>query len=217
VTIWVQSGVDIGHSRREPRLAAHRRWDEMCTSLRLLRLQQPLWLPNASSMCARAIARCTVKYQAYARPYSSSLSLRKANVASGPRPIDPRWLSGVKQRIGKCITFGLTSEQLDEAGAILQQLASTWTELLAGSEGYLTAPGRVGLAKQAVVWGEMVCRPTFCTPNTLDTADQGGSAAGHNGMPFLHFNWSLLKLRWIRVPPLPPFQPLQATDMRKDT
>ena len=62
----------------------------------------------------------------------------------------------MKQRIGRCITFGLTSKQLDEAGRVLQQLASDWTELLVGREGYLTAPGRVGLEKQAVVWGEMV-------------------------------------------------------------
>ena len=71
-------------------------------------------------------------------------------------PIDPRWLSSAKQRIGKCITFGLTSEKLDEAGNILRQLASSWTELLVGSEGYLTGPGRAGLEKQAGVWGEMV-------------------------------------------------------------
>jgi hypothetical protein len=84
------------------------------------------------------------------------MPLRKANLASASRPIDPRWLSGVKHRIGKCITFGLTPKQLDEAGSVLQQLASDWTDLLVGSEGYLTAPGRVGLEKQVVVWGEMV-------------------------------------------------------------
>jgi hypothetical protein len=76
--------------------------------------------------------------------------------SSTTNPIDPRWLSDVKLRIGKCMTFGLTSKQLDEAGSILQQLAEEGTQLLVGREGFLTAPGRVGLEKQAVVWGEMV-------------------------------------------------------------
>ena len=38
----------------------------------------------------------------------------------------------------------------------MYHIASSWTELLVGSEGYLTGPARVGLEKQAVVWGEMV-------------------------------------------------------------
>lgn len=89
------------------------------------------------------------------RRYSTPILSSEAPAAAS-LPIDPRWLSSVKQRLGKCITFGLTSERLDEAGNVLQQLASSWTELLAGSEGYLTGPARVGLYKQAVVWGEMV-------------------------------------------------------------
>lgn len=114
-------------------------------------------------MRARAVARRTTHHLSVQghvsgriRWYSASVPLQKANLTSASMPIDPRWLSEVKQRIGKCITFGLTSKYLDEAGAILQQLASDWTELVVGSEGYLTAPGRVGLDKQAVVWGEMV-------------------------------------------------------------
>lgn len=71
--------------------------------------------------------------------------------------IDPRWLSDAKLRIGRCMTFGLNTKQLRDAGNILQQLAEDWTELLVGSEGYLTGHGRAGLEKQAVVWGEMVC------------------------------------------------------------
>lgn len=45
---------------------------------------------------------------------------------------------------------------MDEASAMLQELARDWRELLAGGEGYLTGPARRGLYKQAVVWGEMV-------------------------------------------------------------
>lgn len=119
------------------------------------------WL--AHSMCARAIARRTTRcvrredqVRGFVGRYSTSMPLPEANSTSASRPIDPRWLSDVKQRVGKCITFGLSSKQTDEAGSILQQLASDWIELVAGSEGYLTAPGRVGLDRQAVVWGEMV-------------------------------------------------------------
>lgn len=88
--------------------------------------------------------------------YSTSVSFHSTNPVSASGSIDARWLSDVKQRIGKCITFGLTSTLLDEAGSILQKLSSDWKELVVGNEGYLTGPGRVGLDRQAVVWGEMV-------------------------------------------------------------
>ena len=50
--------------------------------------------------------------------------------------------------------FGMSSQQVQEAGTILKELATDWRELAAGSEGFLTARGRVGLQSQAVVWGE---------------------------------------------------------------
>ena len=71
-------------------------------------------------------------------------------------PIDSRWLTSIKHRIGKCITFGLQRPQVDEAALILQELGRDWQELLAGSEGFLTDKRRAGLYKQAVVWGDMV-------------------------------------------------------------
>ena len=70
-------------------------------------------------------------------------------------PIDPRWLSNVRTRVGKCITFGLSPAQLTRASSILQLLAKEWRDLLVGSEGYLTEKGRRGLYRQAVVWGQM--------------------------------------------------------------
>ena len=51
-------------------------------------------------------------------------------------------------------------DQVDEACRILRDLARDWRNLIAGSEGFLTGKGRVGLQSQAVVWGEqdkMVC------------------------------------------------------------
>lgn len=69
--------------------------------------------------------------------------------------LSPRWLSDVKQRIGKCILFGLKPHQTDHAGRILQEIAKDWRELVAGSEGFLTSKNRTGLFRQEVVWGEM--------------------------------------------------------------
>ena len=50
--------------------------------------------------------------------------------------------------------FGMKPEQVDETGQILQELAHDWRNLVAGSEGFLTGKGRVGLQSQAVVWGD---------------------------------------------------------------
>ncbi len=69
--------------------------------------------------------------------------------------LPPRWLSELKQRVGKCIIFGLRPEQVQRAGHILDVLAKEWRGLLAGSEGFLTGKNRAGLERQSVVWGEM--------------------------------------------------------------
>ncbi|KAF2169646.1 hypothetical protein M409DRAFT_64707 [Zasmidium cellare ATCC 36951] len=68
--------------------------------------------------------------------------------------LSPRWLSEVKHRIGHCITFGLTTPQIHEAGKILTAIAKDWRELVAGSEGFLTARERRSMFRLPVVWGE---------------------------------------------------------------
>jgi len=68
--------------------------------------------------------------------------------------LSPRWLSDLKQRIGKCIIYGLQPSQADEAGRILKVVAKDWRELVAGSEGFLVGKGRAGLERHKVVWGE---------------------------------------------------------------
>ena len=68
--------------------------------------------------------------------------------------LSPRWLSDVKTRVGACITFGLTTPQMALAGSILEEIASDWRELVAGSEGYLTSPTRRSLHRWPVAWGE---------------------------------------------------------------
>ncbi|EPS33660.1 hypothetical protein PDE_08622 [Penicillium oxalicum 114-2] len=77
------------------------------------------------------------------------------NPPARPHGIDPRWLTTMKRRVGKCISFGLKPAQIKPAGDILQQLAHDWRELLAGSEGFLTDAKRRSLYKHNVVWGEM--------------------------------------------------------------
>ncbi|KAJ5597469.1 hypothetical protein N7537_007553 [Penicillium hordei] len=69
-------------------------------------------------------------------------------------PINPRWLTMTKRRIGKCMMFGMNPAQIDEGGKILQQLAKEWRELIAGSEGFLTDKKRRSLYRHNVVWGE---------------------------------------------------------------
>lgn len=80
---------------------------------------------------------------------SSSLAAQK--------PSNPRIVEELKQRIGRCIQFGISKEQVDRlAGPVLRQLARDWRELLAGSEGFLTGSDRRGLWRHQVVWGDMV-------------------------------------------------------------
>ncbi|KAF2786472.1 hypothetical protein K505DRAFT_330339 [Melanomma pulvis-pyrius CBS 109.77] len=82
-----------------------------------------------------------------------STTLRSGEPATAS--LSPRWLSELKNRIGKCIMFGLSAGQTNEACSILKELVVDWRELVAGSEGFLTGKNRRGLFRQEVVWGEM--------------------------------------------------------------
>ncbi|KAF1956761.1 hypothetical protein CC80DRAFT_492262 [Byssothecium circinans] len=88
-----------------------------------------------------------------------ALSVRFSSTSSKNEPataaLSSRWLSDVTKRLGYCIQFGLSKEQTDEAGVILQEVASNWRELSAGSEGFLTGKDQAGLFRHEVVWGEM--------------------------------------------------------------
>ena len=87
------------------------------------------------------------------RVLSTCNSLHSASLEAA---LPARWLSDLKQRIGKCIVFGLNQEQIDEVGNIMKIVARDWRELFAGSEGFLTGRGRAGCEGREVVWGEMV-------------------------------------------------------------
>lgn len=94
----------------------------------------------------------TQRFHATASAKQTSASINEAK----PHTIDPRWLTDIKRRIGKCLMFGMKPAQVREAGMILQLLARDWRELIAGSEGFLTHPTRRALYRRDVVWGDMV-------------------------------------------------------------
>lgn len=87
------------------------------------------------------------------RTLKSPLTPRQTRFQS---TLPPRWLTSLRPRLGKCISFGLTPPQTHEAGSVLQEVSRDWRELLAGSEGFLTSKEYRGLYRQEVVWGEMV-------------------------------------------------------------
>jgi hypothetical protein len=84
----------------------------------------------------------------------TSFRCYQSTASAANTQLSPRWLSDVKTRVGACITFGLTPPQMALAGSILEEIASDWRELVAGSEGYLTSPTRRGLHRWPVAWGE---------------------------------------------------------------
>ncbi|KAL4913383.1 Thioesterase/thiol ester dehydrase-isomerase [Aspergillus aurantiobrunneus] len=89
------------------------------------------------------------------QPNSAQTQAPNSKTTPKPHDIDPRWLTMTKRRVGRCMMFGLKPHQIEEAGEILQRIASDWRELIAGSEGYLTDATRRGLFRQNVAWGEM--------------------------------------------------------------
>jgi hypothetical protein len=58
---------------------------------------------------------------------------------SAPSTTQPhsRWLSDLKARLGKCIIFGLPTEQIEQAARIAKILGEEWRGLVAGREGYV--------------------------------------------------------------------------------
>ncbi|KAI4834375.1 hypothetical protein E4T44_08859 [Aureobasidium sp. EXF-8845] len=101
-----------------------------------------------ASGCARPLAAQNVLRSVYSRQ-------RSTTIEPATEKLSPRWLGDVKQRLGKCMTFGMQAEQVARAGAVLETVARDWRELVAGSEGFLTSEDRRGFYRHAVVWGEM--------------------------------------------------------------
>lgn len=106
------------------------------------------------------LTRCTLAHSRSTIGIHHVRRHARSQSTSTPAPatdaLSPRWLSDVKTRIGKCISFGIGAEQTREAGSVLAEVARDWRELVGGSEGFLTGKEWRGLYRQEVVWGEMV-------------------------------------------------------------
>lgn len=97
------------------------------------------------------------------RPLSASTSRPSSSSSTSegtltrrqlPPPPPSRWITDLRERLGKCLIFGCDNQQVSRAAAVLRALALEWKDLLAGSEGFLTG-GRRGLDGREVAWGEM--------------------------------------------------------------
>lgn len=88
---------------------------------------------------------------------SAPRSSNQSSTPSAPAPTtnNARWLSDIKARIGKCIMFGMSKDQTNEAATVMKAIGEEWRALVAGREGFLVGRKRAGLLRQAVVWGEM--------------------------------------------------------------
>lgn len=109
--------------------------------------------PISRLQCTRHVV-CRIHQLQRCRGYATTKSTVEVDESSGNAILNPRWLSETKARIGKCITFGMPSPLVDEAGKILEELGQDWRELVAGSEGFLTDKRRAGLHRQSIVWGD---------------------------------------------------------------
>ena len=67
-----------------------------------------------------------------AQPQQQTDAQARGSVTAG---LSPRWLSDLRWRIGRCIQFGCSQSQVQEAGLMLKELARDWREMVAGSEG----------------------------------------------------------------------------------
>ncbi|KAK3366124.1 thioesterase-like superfamily-domain-containing protein [Lasiosphaeria ovina] len=92
-------------------------------------------------------------------PFAVRLSSSRATDGSSssllpPPPPPSRWITELRTRVGRCISFGCDNQQISRAAAVARAIALEWRDLLAGSEGFLTG-GRRGLDRQKIAWGEM--------------------------------------------------------------
>lgn len=102
---------------------------------------------------ARLILKSPSKAQGSSiRSFSrSSTTQQNCNPAT---TANPRWLSDLKLRIGKCVQFGMNEQQTTHAGLLLAEVARDWRALLAGSEGYLVDKRRAGITSVPINWGD---------------------------------------------------------------
>ena len=81
--------------------------------------------------------------------------LRASSPAAMPPNNTARFLTETKARLGKCITFGLSSgHHYNETSSVLSGLARNWRKIVIGREGYVTTLERAGLCRHRIAWGD---------------------------------------------------------------
>jgi acyl-CoA thioesterase FadM len=83
-----------------------------------------------------------------------SAGAAKATASENPKE-NAKWLGDTKARIGKCIVFGMNTQQIKEAAGVLKILSEHWRDFVAGRQGFLTSKQTAGLFRHKVAWGEM--------------------------------------------------------------
>ena len=108
--------------------------------------------------CIAARRSCPYSLSSFST-FVRQLQQQKDDQPSAREIRNPRWLADQRERLGKCITFGLTEEQVKSAATISHMLANQWQGLLVGAEGFFISKKRQGQPwKEKVLWGEMVKR-----------------------------------------------------------
>ena len=124
----------------------------------LLRTGRHLTTQRLIEHCLRDCTRLSLKRRAYSTTDGSLNNIPPAPTES--KAASPRWLADQKARLGKCIMFGLSRHQADEAGKTSQILGQEWQGLTAGADGFLVKrpldEGSPSAWQERVVWGEMV-------------------------------------------------------------
>lgn len=115
---------------------------------RLLATRAPARIPHRPSRPPRP------RHAHLARTRHHSSSSAADSTTPATTALSPRWLSDVKRRLGRCLSFGLDGRQKAAAAAVLQALARDWRDLVVGSEGFLTAADRRGFYRYPIQWGE---------------------------------------------------------------
>jgi hypothetical protein len=82
-------------------------------------------------------------------------SSRKYSQSNKQREDAPSFRSLVS-RLGYMTNNGVNHQTAARVAQILKTICSDWRDLVAGSDGYLTAENRRGVSGRAVEWGDMV-------------------------------------------------------------
>lgn len=113
---------------------------------------------------------------------SSAAAASTSTTGQSLPPAPPqRWVSDLQARVGRCLAFGCSADQVSRAARVLAVLAAEWRHLLAGSEGFLTRGGGRAGDSRRVVWGEMDSFVRFLSHATVTRTLPRGLFVGSRG------------------------------------